>query len=57
MNYSSGFMPLVMLQEIHSHVMLAGRLARRTVTMTWTADTVHKCAREAGGTWPVRTPT
>ena len=50
-------MPLVILQEIRSHVMLARRLARRTVTMTCTANTVHKFAREPGGTGPVYTPT
>ena len=46
----SQFMTLFMLQEIHSHTMLAWRSARRTETMTCTVGTVHNGPREAGGT-------
>ena len=41
---------MFILQEIHSHGMMAWRSARRTVTMTCTADSVHNCTMEAGGT-------
>ena len=53
MNVSHGFM----LQEIHSHMMLAMRSARRTVTMTCPLTTVHRSTREPGGTVTVLSPT
>ena len=43
-----------MMQEIRLRAMLAIHSARRTVTMTWTADNVLNCSRGPGGTTTVR---
>ena len=50
-------MTLLMMQEIRLRAMLAIHSARRTVTMTCTADIAHNSSRGPGGTAIVTVPT